>query len=122
MEAELARKADDFEEKLNCMRDSISTQSLLLVLQSAQSMFQHVVAAVKPALVEDLCQSGHGLPCCFCGQGLQGKGPSPRGRGQGLQGTGDTVPDQGGDLAVTVADAVGDACEERCAWCSVTCD
>ena len=56
VEAELARKADDFEEKLNRVRDSISTQSLLLVLQSAQSMFQHVVAAVKPALVEDLCQ------------------------------------------------------------------
>jgi hypothetical protein len=56
VEAKLASMATDFEEKLDRVRDNISTQSLLLVLQSAQSMFQHIVASVKPALAEELCQ------------------------------------------------------------------
>ena len=48
--------AADFEKKLARIRDQVSTQSLLLVLQSAQSMYQHILAAAKPALVEDLAR------------------------------------------------------------------
>lgn len=54
VKAQLDAKATAFEERLDRMSEQVSTQSLLLVLQSAQSMFQHILAAAKPALVEDL--------------------------------------------------------------------
>ena len=68
--ARLDDMAADFEKKLARIRHQVSTQSLLLVLQSAQSMYQHILAAAKPALVEDLarrvdeaCRSSQALWC-----------------------------------------------------------